>query len=290
MAVETRELAPLGVLIVVGILAIGGWILVLGEDPAPEGPAPRIALRPAAIPGGPTPLDEAIEAVARAGSQGVIRCAVPDSPAVDWPFEVAHHEAGLLRAVVPAAEGSRLYWPASDEPTEPIGTLRWSGAAVGQVGGCETGPTSRSRVEGTVTVDGQPASDVRVRVCGTPARTDAEGRFSVEAWSSQHCLAWVSQHDLTHDFAPVVVPMEGPATVSLTAKRGADGPADPAPPTRRVLVRRSLSERALSVADVSDDARSLLEEWAGDDRAAKRERAAIAEQADAALSDEPGPP
>ncbi len=288
MAIETKELAPLGVLTVLGILAGGGWLIVLGDEPeAPVDDTPA-ALEPASVPGGPTAHDEAMEAVARAGSQGAIRCAVPiesdESPAVDWPFEVAHYEKGLLRAVVPAAAGSRLFWlegAANDPHGEPLGLLVWSGAEVGQVGGCEVQKTAPSRVEGTVLVDGQPAVDARVRVCGNLTHTDDEGRFSSDAWGGQRCIAWVSQSDLTHDFAPVVVPLDGVARVELETRRASDVAMDLPLPSRRVVVRRSLSKRALDATELSSDARSVLERWAEADYAANLERTTLDQQADA---------
>ncbi|MEZ4321540.1 MAG: hypothetical protein R3F61_28970 [Myxococcota bacterium] len=258
-----NEFAPLVVLVVLGILTGGGWMIALREGPPPEAPPEEATLRPSPLPNGRTPHDEAMEAIAAANEQGAVRCAVSAPEGVRWPLQVAHHADGVLRAVVPTDRGSRLIWPPrpeGGERGEPVGLLRWSGAARGEVGGCELVPTGRTRIEGSVTVDGNPATDVRVRVCGETHMADAEGRFEASAWAGEHCLAYVSEPGITQDFAPIEVPMKGPAKVTLKAARVGAGSS--VPRDRRLVVKRtSLPDRALRTEGLSDAARALLQEW-----------------------------
>lgn len=284
---ETNEVAPLVALAVIGILTGGGWMVVLKEappeDPVETGPKP---LKPASLPSGPTALDEAMGAIAKSSEQSSIRCAVDAAGVGGWPFEHAHHDGSLLRAIVRTERGSRLVWPvassASDAPEPvPVGLLEWSGAKRGAVGGCRLVPTTKTRIEGKVMVDGKLATDVRVRVCGETLTADAQGAFTAEAWAGQHCLAYVSEPGVTQDFEPIVVPMEGPAKVSLDAERiGHTGSATLT--DRRVTIpRRSWPERALRQEGLSPEARALLEDWARETLADEVTRTELSRAADA---------
>jgi len=259
---ESTEAAPLIGLVIIGLLTGGGWMWVLsGEPPAQQVNLPEPVLQPAHLASGNTPADDAIEALARSSSQHSIRCAVqPDLP-VHWPFEVAHHQDGLLRAIVRTNRGSRLLWPSAEEDAyKPAGLLQWSGAGPG-VGGCKLVPTTQADVRGTVSVDGNPATDVRIRVCGETRKADSNGVFEYVAWAGQHCLAYVAEPGITQAFVPFVVPPEGLSGLVLDAQRvGLTGSASL--PERRVLIpRSSLSDRALRDPSLSEEARAVLTGW-----------------------------
>ena len=262
MPSNRTELAPLIGLVIIGLLCGGAWIWVLSKEPTPiQASEPEPVLLPAPLAGGNTPADDAIAALARSSSQHSIRCALQPELPVRWPFEVAHHQDGVLRAIVRTSRGSRLLWPSAEEDAyKPAGLLRWSGAGPG-VGGCELIPTTQADVRGTVTVDGNPATDVRIRICGETRKADASGAFEYVAWAGQHCLAYVAEPGITQAFVPFIVPPEGLSGLVLDAQRvGLTGPASL--PERRVLIpRTSLSDRALRDPSLSEEARAVLSGW-----------------------------
>jgi hypothetical protein len=283
VAEGTNEYAPLVVLTVIGILVGGGWMVVLNDTPEEaEAPSAKV-LAPAPLPSGPTPVDEAIAAVARSGDRRSIRCELHESAPVKLPFEIAHYADGMLRAVVSTERGTRLLWSAPEDDTEPqpLGLLEWSGAQKDAVGGCRVVPTSSTRIEGTVTVDGKPATDIRVRVCGETLLADANGAFHASAWAGQHCLAYVSEPGITQDFEPIIVPMNGPAKVTLEAqKMGKTGSGTLT--DRRVLVpRTSWPEKALRQEGLSAAAQKVLQDWARDDLAEEVARTEVTEELEA---------
>lgn len=274
-----RTALPLVLVSGIGVVTAVGWTRVLTRTPPPAPTTQNL------LPAGEAIADdEALAAIAQLRQMATIRCAVNTDAA--WPFERATYHEGVLRAVVPGTRGSRVLF--TDDPDlPPVGILRWSGASPTDAGGCEVVPTAHSSVSGTVEIEGRPNSHgIRIRVCGETLRTDENGGFRVAAWAGQRCLAFVAEPDLTQGFVPFLVEdLDATRLVVVAAPQEQPGEEIE---RRYVIPKRTGATQALSQADVSPEAATLLQRWASqeEERTTLRQRTT---QAAASLLPEHGP-
>lgn len=239
-----------------------------------------------------TPAGEALIAVAEATGESVIACDLPlDLPPGDVLGELSHiaREGQQLLALVPDSAGYRtlrLYEPWDGTGSEgghfieqmmrpPRATARYTFAVPGHVGKCAIEDPEPVVIRGQV-VDrsGQPIENAVVAGCSdTDVRSGPDGRFEIYTHKGRPC-------DLRG--GPSIETWNPPEFVELIGPL----PDEPTPLELKEELEalRSMAspyEAALEDADLSSEARSILEEWRDRDAA----RAADLERAYAALTE-----
>lgn len=154
-------------------------------DPATPTPTPALRRAPGEVPGTPDrasdgatdrPPPAIVQTLERLGLATEARCTLEDDGLADLDalselLPAWEDDAGSVHLLRRAPQG-HLVLRTDDGPVE----VAWSDT------GCHIRPARRGTLEGRVSwEDGSPAVDALVGACGSRARTDADGRFVLEA-------------------------------------------------------------------------------------------------------------